>query len=197
MLWFVPMVKLSGGLAVYLEILQRYGVQRASMTWLGGGWDALLWNVFFTGLFCAEGLLLGGLVLAAALFYRASSAQRKKAWDKENGLALYTTLLWIVPAAIMGIAVSFTSLPGYVLNFLPGLLLLAAAAIASLRTRFARVLVASVVCAFNLFAFLAWPMSWDGVFFGTGRTAREIRLTTRSCQKHFESSGSVSIRMLW
>ena len=185
MMWFVPMVSMSGGLAVYLEILRRYGVQRASMTWLGGGWDALLWNVFFTGLFCAEGLMLGGLVLAAALFYRVSSAQRNKAWDETNIFALHTTLLWVIPAAIMGIAVSFTRLPGYVLNFLPGLLLLVAAAIASLRTRCARILVASVVCAFNIFAFLAWPSSWDGVFFGTGRTAREIRTHDQIMAKTF------------
>ena len=185
MVWFVPMVRLSGGLAVYLEILRRYAVQRAPMTWLGGGWDALLWNVFFTGLFCADGLMLGGLVLAAALFYRVSgaSAERNKAWDETHSLALHTTLLWVVPAAIMGIAVSFTRLPGYVLNFLPGLLLLAAAAIASLRTRFARVLVVSVVCGFNIFAFLAWPVRWDGAFFGTGRTAREIRDHDRAISK--------------
>jgi Dolichyl-phosphate-mannose-protein mannosyltransferase len=178
MMWFVPMVRLSGGLAVYLEILRRYAVQRASMTWVGGGWDALLWNVFFTGVFCVDGLMLGVPVLAAALLYRVSgpSAQRnKEVWDKENGLALHTTLLWVVPAAIMGIAVSFTRLPGYILNFLPGLLLLTAVAITSLRTRFGRIMVTTVVCVFNSFTFLAWPAGWDGVFFGMGRTAREIR----------------------
>ena len=177
MMWFIPMADLSGGLGSYLEIVHRHTVGRASMTWLGGGWDALVWNIFFTGVFCANGLMLGGLVLATALFYRVSStgAQRNKTWDEENGLALYTVLIWVLSAATMGIVVSFTRLPGYVLNFLPGLILLAAVAIASLRTRFARALVMSVVCIVNVFAFLAWPASWDGVFFGTGRTAREIK----------------------
>jgi hypothetical protein len=83
----------------------------------------------------------------------------------------------------MGIAVSFMRLPGYVLNFLPGLILLAAVSIASLRDRFARVMVVSAVCAVNLFAFLAWPTRWDGVFFGLGRTAREIRNQDRTISK--------------
>jgi hypothetical protein len=177
MMWFVPMVSISGGLTRYLEIVHRHAIARASMTWWGGGWDALVWNVFFTGVFCADGLMLGGLVLAAALFYRVSSAgtQHSKIWDKENGLALYTLLIWVISVATMGIVVSFTRLPGYVLNFLPSLILLVAVAIASLRDRFARVMVASAVCAVNVFAFLAWPPRWDGVFFGTGRTAREIQ----------------------
>ena len=177
MMWFIPMVSISGGLALYLEIVRRQAVNTAPVTWLGGGWDALVWNVFFTGVFCADGLMFGGPVLAAALFYRVSgaNAQRTKTWDKGNGLALHTVLIWVVSVATMGIAVSFTIWPGYVLNFLPGLILLAAAAIASLRARSARVIVICVVCAVNIFAFLAWPTRWDGVFFGLGRTAREIQ----------------------
>ena len=174
MMWFAPMVSLSGGLPLYLEMVRRHAVHTAPLTWLGGGWDALVWNVFFTGVFCVDGLMLGVPVLAAALFYRVSgaSAQRHKTGDD---LALHTVLIWVVSAATMGIAVSYTRLPGYVLNFLPGLILLAAAAIASLTARPARVMVVSAVCACNVFAFLAWPVRWDSVFFGLGRTAREIR----------------------
>jgi len=189
MMWFIPMVGLSGGLGAYLEIVHRHTVARASMTWLGGGWDALLWNVFFTGVFGADGLMLGGFVLAAALFYRVARARAKsnKTWDEENGLALYTVLIWVISAAAMGIVVSFTRLPGYVLNFLPGLILLAAVAISSLRARMARVMVVSVVCAVNIFAFLDWPARWDGVFFGTGRTAREIRNHDQIMSKMFRA----------
>jgi hypothetical protein len=185
MMWFVPMVSISGGLALYLEVVRRHAVHTAPLTWLGGGWDALVWNVFFTGVFCADGLMLGGPVLAAALFYRVSGAkaQRTKTWDKRDDLALHTVLIWVISAAMMGIAVSYTRLPGYVLNFLPGLILLAAAAIASLRARFARVMVVSVVCVVNIFGFLAWPTRWDGVFFGLGRTAREIQNQDRTISK--------------
>ncbi len=77
--------------------------------------------------------------------------------------------------AILATAVGFTKQPGYVLNFLPGLILLAALVITSLRSRPVMIAVLSVVCAVNLFTFLAWPTSWDGLFFGLGRTAREIR----------------------
>jgi dolichyl-phosphate-mannose-protein mannosyltransferase len=182
MMWFVPMVCLSGGLGPYLQIVHWHTVARASMTWLGGGWDALLWNVFFTGVFCEDGLMLGGLVLVIALLYRVSSVRVE---SKENDLALYTVLIWVISAAAMGIVLSFTRLPGYVLNFLPGLILLVAVAIASLRARFARVMVMSIVCAANIFTFLAWPPRWDGVFFGTGRTAREIQTHDQILSKTF------------
>ena len=185
MMWFVPMVSASGGLALYLEVVRRHAVHTAPLTWWGGGWDALLWNVFFTGVFCADGLILGSPVLAAALVCRASGAraERDKVWDKENGFALHSALIWVISAATMEIAVSYTRLPGYVLNFLPGLVLLTAAAIASLRAQSARIVVVSILCAANIFAFLAWPARWDGLFFGTGRTAREIRNQDQTISK--------------
>jgi hypothetical protein len=185
MLWFVPMVSISGGLSLYLEVVRRHAVHTAPLTWWGGGWNALVWNIFFTGVFCVDGLMFGGLVLAAALFYRVSGtrAQRKKTGGEENALAFHTLLVWVVSGATMGIAVSFMRLPGYVLNFLPGLILLAAAALASLRTRPTRIMVLSIVCAVNMVTFLDWPARWDGMFFGLGRTAREIRNQDRTISK--------------
>jgi hypothetical protein len=58
---------------------------------------------------------------------------------------------------------------------LPGLLLAAALVAAQVRRPSAWVAVTVAVCAVNAAAFLAWPPAWDGVFFGLGRTAREIR----------------------
>ena len=45
---------------------------------------------------------------------------------------------------------------------------------ASLRGKWQRAVVVSAICAANVVAFVAWPPRWDGVFFRTARTAREI-----------------------
>lgn len=171
LLWFVPMVKLTGGLPVYLEIVRRHTAFNAPATWAGGGWDALVWNVFFVGLFCGNGLMLAGVVLLGGLFYRVRmDVERKKKWDSEQAHALQLLAAWVVPMLVLATAVGFTKQPGYVLNFLPGLLLLAAVVLGRIPWS-----VTLLVCAVNVAAFVAWPPAWDRVFFGTARTARAIR----------------------
>lgn len=175
--WFIPMVRLSGGLPLYLEIVRRHTAFNAPATLAGGGWEAFRANVAFVGLFCWNGLGLGAVALAGALAYRVwkMNPQRKLAWDAEHALALQTLAAWIAPMILMTTAVGFTKQPGYVLSYLPGLMLLSAVAIAHLKT--ARWVVASTVavCALNALAFLAWPAQWENVFWGLGRTATEIR----------------------
>jgi hypothetical protein len=174
--WFVPMVAMSDGLATYLRIVRLHSAFNASATFAGGGLDAFLWNVFFVGLFSANGLMLASIVLLGALLYRARrmGAERKRQWDCGHARALQVLAAWIAPMLLLATAIGFTKQPGYVLNFLPGLLLLAAVALAN--TQWPATL---VVCAFNIFAFIAWPAAWDGVFFGTARTACEIRTRDR------------------
>jgi hypothetical protein len=155
LIWFWPMVAMTGW-DVYFEIVRRHTAFNAPATWMGGGLDALVWNIFFAALFSLNGLMLAALALPAAMKLR-TEAQR-------------LAVIWGVGVFVMGTFVGFTKQPGYVLNFLPGLLLLAASALARWRWP-----VAAVVCAFNVFAFVAWPAAWDGVFHGTARTAREIR----------------------
>lgn len=161
--WFVPMVAMTGWDA-YFEIVRRHTAFNAPATWIGGGTDALLWNIFFAALFSLNGLMLAALALPAAMKLR-TDAQR-------------LTVIWSVGVFVMGTFVGFTKQPGYVLNFLPGLLLLAASALARWRWP-----VAAAVCAFNVFAFLAWPPAWDSAFHGTARTAREIRERDRQLRE--------------
>jgi hypothetical protein len=68
-----------------------------------------------------------------------------------------------------------TRQPGHVLTFLPGLLLLVAVAAAQIKESGAFAVVTATICLTNAAVFLAWPRTWDGVFGGMGRTAREIR----------------------
>jgi hypothetical protein len=170
--WFVPMVTMSGGLPVYLKIIRLHTAFNAPATFAGGGFNALAWNVFFVGLFGANGLMLAGLVLLGALLYRARrmDAERKRQWDHDHAQALQMLAMWIGPMLLSATVIGFTKQPGYVLNFLPGLLLLAAVALAQVQWT-----VTAVVCAFNVITFVAWPPSWDGAFFGVGRTARLLR----------------------
>ncbi len=175
--WFVPMVAMSGGLPLYLEIVRRHAANNALVTFAGAGWEALVQNIFFVGVSWWNGLLLGVMLPAGALLYRmlAMETERKRRWDAEHALALQTLAVWIVPMLLLGTAIGFTSQVGYVLNYLPGLLLLAGVVVAEFRKQWLFVEVTVIVCAVNAWAFLAWPRSWDRVFFGAGLAARSIQ----------------------
>jgi hypothetical protein len=186
--WFVPMTRLSGGLPLYLDEVRLHVLSNARLTLWGGGWDAVTWNVFFVGLYCANGLMLGTVVLIWALLYRTFKlkALQKRAWDQEHSRCLMVLALWIGPMVVVGI-IGFTRQPGYVLSYLPALLLLLALVVAQLKKTWIFVATSAVLCAVNAGAFLAWPRSWDGAFFGLGRTARAIRqhdeLLTSLCRR--------------
>jgi hypothetical protein len=132
--------------------------------------------VFFAGLYCLNGLMLGALLLVSALFVRVfMDSARKESWDRAHNEAIKVIALWIIPMMFMATVVAFTKQPGYVLSYLPALILLTAVVSARLRKRGMYIATVTAVCVVNIFAFTAWPRSWDGVFFGNGRTAREIR----------------------
>jgi hypothetical protein len=176
MAWAVPMVRMSGGWAAYAEAFHRHQILNAPVTFAGGGLDALRWNVYFAGVYCWNGLVLGSVLLAGALLVRVRmSGDRKRSWDAAHAEALRVLSLWIGPMMLMGTAVALTRQPGYVLSYLPAWLILAAVVVSQLRRLAVFATVTAVVCVVNVAAFLAWPPAWDGVFFRLGRTAREIR----------------------
>jgi hypothetical protein len=176
LLWFVPMVRTSGGLEAYLSIARLHAAFNASATVWGGGWNAFLQNVANTTGFCLNGLMFAAVVLAAALLYRAirMTDAQKGAWDNQNALALQVLGAWIVPMVAFGTVVGFTKQPGYVLSYLPAMFLLTAAVVASLKNIVFRSSTIVVICAVNVISFLAWPALWDRVLFGMARTAHEI-----------------------
>lgn len=176
--WFIPMLKMGGGWEVYREVLRRSVEFNAPATLGGGGWEAFLWNVFFVGAYCWNGLILAGVVLVLAALSRSLrvDAKRACAWAGENRLALRVLAAWIMPMILFATVIGFTKLPGYVLCFLPAWMLLAAAIVGQLHTVRTFCIVTVAACAMNVLAFLVWPRAWDGVFLHMGRTAREIRL---------------------
>jgi hypothetical protein len=179
MMWFVPMVELSGGLPVYLQVVRRHAAFNAPDTWAVGGTRALLRNIALTGEFCWNGLVLGAAVLGAALTYRvcACDAERKRAWDAEHKRALQVLTIWLVPPVLLDTVVGFTKQPGYVLSYLPCLLLLVAVAVSQLRSGVVFAGAVAALCAASAAVFLVLPRTWDDtLFYGWGCSAREIRV---------------------
>jgi hypothetical protein len=176
LVWLVPMVRMSGGWAVYAEAFHRPATFYGRGTFAGGGIGALLWNVFFAGLYCWDGLILGVGLLAGALLARVRmDGKRKESWDATHGEALRVLALWIAPMMLMGTAVALTRQPGHVLSYLPAWIILVAVVASQLRRPAVFASVTAVACMTNAAAFLALPQAWAGVFYGTARTAREIR----------------------
>lgn len=174
--WFVPTVVTAGGLPVYLEIVRRHGINNSAVTFAGAGTEALLDNVAAVAGYCWNGLMLGALVLVGALVYRAValSPARRQAWWMTHRQPLGGLVWWLTPMLLWGTVIGFTSQPGYVLGYLPALLILVAVSLAGLPVGWRR-LITGLIVAGNVFAFTAWPAAWDGVLFQVGRTARELR----------------------
>jgi hypothetical protein len=176
MAWLVPMIRMSGGWSAYAAAFHRHQLFNAPSTFAAGGGDALLWNIFFMGLFCWNGLMFGTALLACALLVRLRiEGARKRRWDTAHREALRMLALWIAPMILMGTIVSLTRQPGYVLGFLPAWLILTAVIASELRSPALFGAVTGSLCLVNAVAFLSWPSRWDGIFYHLGRTAREIR----------------------
>ena len=176
LVWLVPMVRMSGGWAVYAEAFHRPATLYAAVTFARGGIDALLWNVFFAGLYCWNGLALGVGLLTGALIKRVRmDGERKESWDAAHREALRVLALWIAPMMLMGTVVALTTQPGHVLSYLPAWIILVAVVASQLRKPAVFAVVTAIACMTNAAAFLVLPQAWAGVFYGTARTAREIR----------------------
>jgi len=174
--WLVPMIRMSGGWVVYTKVFHLSAVYWAPVTLAGGGINALLWNLFFTGLYCWNGLLACVVLLASALFVRLRmDTNRKRRWDAAHSEALWMLALWIAPMMFMQTTLSFTDQAGHVLSYLPAWIILAAVAASQLRKPAIFGTTVTAVCLINAAAFLALPPLWDRAFYGTGRTAQKIQ----------------------
>ena len=176
LVWFVPMLWTSGGLATYLKMGRLHASFNSSATFLGGGWGALWRNVINVLGFCWNGLVFGGVVVMAALVRRTvwMTPEQKRTWDEPRTQQLAFLAIWVLPMMILGTIIGFTKQPGYALSYLPGWFVLTGALVASLGVNWQKFGIISIICVANLAAFTVWPPRWDGVFYGTAPTAREI-----------------------
>ena len=176
-LWMHWMVLMSGGWQSYWSALHRIVGYQARKTVAHGGWNALVWNLFFVGLFCSSGLMFGALLLAGALVYRACvcDPERKLEWDRRHATAVRLLYLWILPMMFLGTVVGYTETPGHVFTYLPGLLLVTAVIAAQFQRRWIYIGTVTAVCGMNVLTFTAGPRDWDKIFILTGYSAHQIR----------------------
>jgi len=160
--WLWPTVQWSGGWELYREVVRRHTAFNVSATFAGGGWGALGWNIFLVVLFTANGLMLATGLLVGGVLYRD--------WITLDRRQVQLLGWWLVPMLAFGTVFGFTKQPGYVLSYLPALLLLAAAAAGQLRGLVFTGVV-GVVCLVNVTAFAVWD---DGLL-TTARTAAKLR----------------------
>ena len=175
--WMHWMVLLSGGWQSYWSALHRIVGYQARKTVAHGGWNALVWNLFFVGVFCSSGLMFGVFLLAGALVYRARvcNTERKHEWDRRHATAVRLLCLWILPMMFLGTVVGYTETPGHVFTYLPGLLLVTAVVAARLQRRWMYIGTVTAVCVVNVLTFTEAPQDWDRVFILTGYSAHQIR----------------------
>jgi hypothetical protein len=135
---YLPLVLQAGGLRDYLELLRLKSLYDAEKTPWGGGWSALGDSVRVIRFSLWMGLLVA-LPFALVGLWRAEREAR------------HFLLLWLVPMLVVGLGM-YTTMPGYVLSYLPALALLAGWGIARWRT--APVLIGAIA-VINAAVFLA------------------------------------------
>jgi len=134
-------------------------------------------NIGAVTVHCWNGLLLTAGLLVGALAYRAwvMDPAARIHWNKMHRQELAILALWVVPMVLFGTTIGFTSQPGYVIGYLPALLVLGGAAVGTLRRRWLAVVLTALVTMVNVWVFTGWPVSGDGVLLGARPTAQAIR----------------------
>jgi 4-amino-4-deoxy-L-arabinose transferase-like glycosyltransferase len=173
--WLILMLEMTGGYAVYWSAFQATTQFHAHKTSLGGGLDAVVWNVFFAALYSAGGLMFGVVVIIAGLLVvLRQPAERRRACIEQNRAALRVMAMWILPSAAVGTLLAFTVAAGHVFTYLPGLLLFVGVVVSHVPAMWRRIGVTAAVCLLNALAFLAWPQAWNGNLWGMVHTARVL-----------------------
>ena len=182
-IWLPAMFRMTGGWVVYSSALRQTARFHGHKTLAGGGWNALSWNLFFSGLYCLNGMMLAVIGLPFA-FRRGG-----------GGRGFRLLALWILPVFFLAVAVGYSEAPGHVFTYLPCLLLLCGVGLARLR---AGTILVGAVCVFNLFLFFAWPRAWDGALWGTIPTARALQdhdellaLTVRIVRERYKPEDTI------
>jgi hypothetical protein len=139
-LWFVPMVRTTGGLAEYISLLQAKSHFDAPKTiWGGGGMNALLTNVSVMGRTCWVGLLLAAAISMGELVHWVFGERPdvKQQWYHAHAKQLCLLAIWIVPALLFWLS-TYVTTPGYVLSFFTGIAIMAGIGVHRCATRLGR-----------------------------------------------------------
>jgi hypothetical protein len=132
--WFVPMVKMSGGLGMYLRLYPERVRKDAPLSALRGGPENLIHSSAMIVGSCWIGLLGAGLLAGSESITWLMRRRGKWAAIANRGEELRFLAFWIIPMVIFGLAV-YTVMPGYILCYFPAVAILAAWAISRLVAR--------------------------------------------------------------
>ncbi|MDD2485857.1 MAG: DUF2723 domain-containing protein [bacterium] len=122
--WAIPMIRLSGGLAAYLQSMSfvlHYGGVVRGISVIERGFSALQRNLLFQGSYIFFSLHIGIVFLFGGLFLFLISRNYSR-----HNFVFY--LLWILPSVLFYTLIHVNR-PGHIFTYLPALLLLTAIAI--------------------------------------------------------------------
>jgi hypothetical protein len=203
-LWFIPFVRLSGGLNVYLGLTKTTLRPFASLTTWGGGVNALIDNICLVIAGCWSGLLLAGVIAGVELWLLAFGCGRE---EKQRFVANYRNqllflTLWSAPLVTFYLAF-WTTMPGHVLSYFPAMAILAGLAVHKSACRIAGacdpkkqvlqhqlvrrgwILTLAAVMVLNCVIFLFRPPILSGLLLGLDLTAPDIRTHDRQLSAWF------------
>jgi hypothetical protein len=122
--WFIPMVKLSGGLGGFWELYPaRLKLNAAYASYSGRGFEALGQNLAFIVANCWMGLSAAALLAGAECTSWLMSDESRRQTLAQRGEPLRFVAIWFLPMFAFG-AIVFTAMSGHVLNYFPSIVIL-------------------------------------------------------------------------
>ncbi|HTS17525.1 MAG TPA: glycosyltransferase family 39 protein [Verrucomicrobiae bacterium] len=191
--WFVPMVRLSGGLGAYLQLYPaRVRLNAADSIWKINLGRVLAENSAFVAVDCWTGLSLAALLAAAEFVSWLRSGRSRWRVVTERAEQLRFIAIWLVPMYLFGVLM-VVPVPGHILNYFPSLVILVAFGLSRLvrrivarlekqqwpgllkAHRLAAISVISCVTLANMAVFLLPPRQTAWLRAGMPLTASDIR----------------------
>ncbi|HVM61146.1 MAG TPA: glycosyltransferase family 39 protein [Verrucomicrobiae bacterium] len=191
--WFIPMVELSGGLGAYLRLYPgRVRVNGADSIWNWGIGKVLAERTAFVVGDCWAGLSAAALLAATEFVSWVRTGESRGRAVTQRAEQLRFLAIWIVPMYLFGV-VMVAPVPGHILNYYPGVVILVGLALSRLVQRMAgglewrqwtgrtnphgsaAVVVIAVVTLVNVGVFLLPPRQTAWLRSGIPLTADEIR----------------------
>lgn len=156
-LWVVPFLAMAGGVENYLAIARAHVGARLARNAGMGLVETILRNLEMIGRFTSAGLLLGMPIMMAAYV-----AQRKVFAGilarQRSSACFWFYLAWLAPMILFW-TVGFTDLPGHIMSYFAGLILLtAAASVVLARSRVVLAGTVGMVVLMNVWCFLTRPV---------------------------------------
>ncbi|MBI3784258.1 MAG: hypothetical protein HY270_12750 [Deltaproteobacteria bacterium] len=168
--WLLPLLRLSGGLSGYLELMRNYNATYTQMTSVfSAGLPGLMRNAIKLAMYTAYGWAAGAVPFVVCLAYRPW--RTRSAFDRKT-IVLLTT--WVLPALLYYLLLHMGQ-QGLIFVFLPALCLLSSLALEGCSPHWRNRIVGAVVCIGTALFLVAptFPFGTDRAKLLTAQTLRE------------------------